>query len=77
MREGRAPGAAKLDFGAHLLSIPELDYYVLLERFPQLKSLDAEEKRKAWIEFANSPLGEQYRDKRRKLRSKSPIIGLE
>ncbi len=77
MRNGSAPAATKLDFGAHLLSIPELDYYVLIERFPELKSLDAEIKRKAWIKFANSPLAEQYRDKRRKLRSASPIIGLE
>ena len=77
MRSGHAAPATRLDFGAHLLSIPELDYYVILERFPDLKSPDAEIKRRAWIAFANSPLGEKYRDKRRQLRSKSPIIGLE
>lgn len=77
MRSGHAPGATKLGFGAHLLSIPELDYYVLLERFPDLKSPDAEIKRKAWIKFANSEVGAKYRDRPRQLRSKSPIIGLE
>ena len=77
MRNGSAAPATKLDFGAHLLSIPELDYYVLLERFPDLKSPDAEIKRKAWIKFANSPVGEKYRDKRRQLRPKNSIIGLE
>lgn len=77
MRDGRAAPATKLDFAGHLLSIPELDYYVILERFPDLKSPDTEIKRKAWIAFANSPLGAKYRDKRRQLRPKSPIIGLE
>lgn len=77
MRSGHAPPARKLDFGASLLSIPELDYYILLERFPDLKSTDAAIKRQAWIDLANSPLGEKYRDKRKQFRSKTPIIGLE
>lgn len=51
-----------------MLSIPELDYYVIIERFPDLKSPDAEIKRKAWIKFANSEVGQLYRVKDRPTR---------
>lgn len=61
MRTGYAPPAAKLEWGAHLLSIPELDYYVLIERFPDLKSPDHEIKRKAWLKFAKSDASLPYR----------------
>lgn len=43
------------------LSIPELDYRVLLQRFPELNSKDHEEKRKAWLKFAKSPESKPYR----------------
>lgn len=59
------PKLPDLDCGAAMLSIPELDYYVLLERFPDLKSPDTEIKRRAWIKLANSEVGRIYRVKDR------------
>jgi hypothetical protein len=61
MRRGNAPAARKLDFGAHLLTIPELDYYVLIHRFPDLQSLDAEIKTRAWKKFARDAASLPYR----------------
>jgi predicted secreted Zn-dependent protease len=49
------------------LSIPELDYYVLLQRFPDLASPDAATKTSAWKKFIRSPLSEPYRLARRTL----------
>ena len=63
MRSGRAPAARKLEWGAALLTIPELDYYVLLQRFPDLASRDAEIKTRAWKKFARDPASLPYRDK--------------
>lgn len=74
MRSGNAPAATKLGFAGHLLTIPELDYYVLTERFPDLKSQDAEIKLRAWKAFANSELGEKYRSTPRRRRHTSPNI---
>jgi len=65
MRDGIAPAPRSLDFGRVEMRIPELDYYVLLERFPDLQSPDAEIKRKAWQQLARSELGEVYRVSRR------------
>lgn len=63
MRQGRELQPRKLDFGAVLLSIPELDYAVLLQRFPDLNSRDAEIKTRAWKKFARDPASLPYRTK--------------
>jgi hypothetical protein len=63
MRSGRHPQPRALDFGAVLLTIPELDYYVLLARFPDLASQDAEIKTRAWKKFARDPASLPYRSK--------------
>ncbi len=67
IREGNAPAPRHLGGLAGMeLSIPELDYYVLVQRFPDLRSPDHEIKRNAWLKFLNGPLSEPYRIHRRK-----------
>lgn len=50
-----------LDFGQVMLSIPELDYYVIINRFPDLASPDAETKTRAWKKFARDDASLPYR----------------
>lgn len=50
-----------LPWGSSMLQIPELDYYVLIRRFPELNSPDAEIKTKSWDKFARSTASEPYR----------------
>lgn len=57
------PPNASFDFGAVMLNIPELDYYIITERFPDLKSPDAEIKTRAWKKFARSEASLPYRMK--------------
>lgn len=65
IRDGVDPAPKKLGtnggFAGVELSIPELDYYVLQHRFPDLKSKDPEIRRRAWLKFAKSPESEPYR----------------
>lgn len=62
-RMGSLPAPRKLDFGAALLRIPELDYYCLVHRFPDLASPDAEIKTRAWKKFARDSASLPYRHK--------------
>lgn len=61
IRERTLPKPPGQDFGYLALSIPEFDYYVLQQRFPDLKSPDHEIRLKAWKKFIASPLSEPYR----------------
>lgn len=54
-------GAPMQDFGAVELRIPELDYYIIRERFPDLKSPDAEIRTRAWKKFLADPRSEIYK----------------
>jgi hypothetical protein len=62
-RAGDAPKRPDLGFGAVALSIPELDYYVLLHRFPDLASPDGKTKDVAWKKFARDAASLPYRVK--------------
>lgn len=54
-------------FGRAQLRIPEFDYPFIQAMFPEVKSLDATERTKAWQRFAKSPLSEPYRlDRKRR-----------
>lgn len=67
IRDGTLPAPRQLGgFAAIELSIPELDYYVIVQRFPDLRSADPEIKRKAWMTFKNDPASEPYRIYRQK-----------
>lgn len=66
IREGTLPKPKTPDFAGLELSIPELDYYCLLERFPDLKAPDNATKLAAWKKFIRSPLSEPYRIHRRR-----------
>lgn len=70
IRDGVDPEPNKLGsnggFAGVELSIPELDYYVLQHRFPDLKSPDHEIRTRAWLKFSNSPEAEPYRVTRKK-----------
>lgn len=48
-------------FGCMQLAIPELDYQVLIVRFPELNSKDPEIMTRAWQKFANDPASLPYR----------------
>lgn len=62
IRDGNAPKPREAgSLGRVALAIPELDFWVLVRRFPDLNSLDAEIQHKAWIKFLRSPLSQQYR----------------
>lgn len=62
-RMGNLPAPRDLGFGASLLTIPELDYYCLIHRFPDLNSPDAEIKTRAWKKFARDSASLPYRHK--------------
>jgi len=51
-------------WGSNVLQIPELDYYVLVKRFPDLQAPDAEISTRAWDKFLKSPESEPYRVRR-------------
>lgn len=53
-----------LDCGSLVMQIPELDYYVLLRRFPELNSVDPTENKNAWDKFLRSPEAAPYRLRR-------------
>lgn len=53
--------AGKHDFGHVVLQIPELDFYILRERFPDLAAPDGETRLRAWKKFLRDPLSEIYR----------------
>jgi len=61
----------KTDFGMRTeLSIPEVDYILLLRKYPKLGSKNAHEKTLAWQEFMRSSECDPYRvrDKKRIVR---------
>lgn len=65
-RRRNEQGTAKLKtdggaFGYAALSIPELDYYVLVIRFPELNSTDAETQKRAWQKFCRDDASLPYR----------------
>jgi hypothetical protein len=47
--------------GQMVLSIPELDYYVLIRRFPDLESPDGEIRKAAWLKFIKDDASLPYR----------------
>lgn len=52
------------DWASNILNIPELDYYVLVKRYPDLQAPDAEISTRAWDKFLRSPESEPYRVRR-------------
>jgi hypothetical protein len=48
-------------WGSTILQIPELDFYVLVKRYPDLMSADAEISTRAYDKFLRSPESEPYR----------------
>lgn len=62
------------DWGYVGLCIPELDYYVLLTRNPDLKSKDKETRNKAWRKFMDSPESLPYRPDHRGRKVNDGII---
>lgn len=63
-REGIRPAVLEDQgdtFGYAALAIPELDYAVLVVRFPDLASKDAEISHRAWKDFARSDASLAYR----------------
>lgn len=63
-RNGMGPARVQTDegsFGYAALSIPELDYYVLVIRYPELNSKDPDEQRKAWQKFCRDDASLPYR----------------
>jgi hypothetical protein len=56
--DGTRPGTP---WAGSELMIPELDYYVLVRRFPDLASPDAEIRLKAWKRFLGTSLADPYR----------------
>lgn len=70
-REG---GLANLTFAEHALRIPEIDYYQLKDRHPELASMDPEIRTRAWRAFVASSEADPYRTKdRRGKRATAPI----
>jgi hypothetical protein len=53
-----------MDWGSLMLNIPELDFYVITKRYPELLSPDAEISTKAYDKFLRSPESEPYRVRR-------------
>ena len=53
-----------LDMGTLVLSIPELDYAILIRRFPELNAPDAETQKRAWEKFLRDPRSAPYRVRR-------------
>lgn len=60
-----------LSFMGWELSIPENDYFPLLQKYPELNSQDAELRTRAWKKFMASSEAEQYRVHHRKRRWQS------
>lgn len=54
-------GGRDMGWGRTELCIPELDYYLLTARYPDLVSPDAEIQRKAWIAFLATSQSEIYK----------------
>lgn len=48
-------------YGYSALNIPLLDYQILIHRFPELNSKDAETQRRAWQRFCRDDASELYR----------------
>lgn len=70
-REG---GLADLTFAGHELRIPEIAYYALLRKNPDLASHDGQIRRQAWVRFIASAGSLKYRTRdRRGLRAIAPI----
>lgn len=62
------------DWGYIGLCIPELDYYVILARNPDLKSKDHETRTRAWRKFMDSPEALPYLPDRRGRKANNRII---
>ena len=63
-RDGSRPEVLNSDegtFGYSALNIPELDYYVLMQRFPELNSKDSDIQKRAWQKFCRDPASLPYR----------------
>ncbi len=70
-REG---GLADLSFAGHALRIPEIDYYQLRQKYPDLNAPDAEIRTKAWRAFEASSEADPYRTSdRRGHRAATPV----
>lgn len=71
-------GLGHNEFGSVVLSIPELDFYVLSRRYPDLVAPDAETNKKAWDRFLASPESAPYRtrttDRKGVIRQSSIIV---
>jgi len=50
-----------LSFGRQVLSIPELDHYYLVKKYPELQSHDKQIKQRALAKFMASPESAPYR----------------
>lgn len=42
-------------------SMPELDYWAAVMKYPELRLGDGQQRHKAWQKFLNSPEGEKYK----------------
>ncbi len=70
-REG---GLADLTFAGDQMRIPEIAYYALQKKYPDLASLDAEIRTKAWRRFYASSEADPYRTHdRRGHRAHAPV----
>ena len=70
-REG---GLADLTFAGLELRIPEIDYYQLRKKYPDLNAPDGEIRTKAWRRFAASSEADPYRIRDRKgQRAHAPV----
>jgi hypothetical protein len=56
-----AEQAPHMDFGSIVLTLPELDFYVLARRYPDLVSPDPEISTKAWDKFLRSSESQPYK----------------
>jgi hypothetical protein len=64
----KAPGALRpLSWAGLELSIPELHYYRLVKKYPELASRDGETKTRAWRRFLASSEADPYRVRDRSL----------
>lgn len=57
----RAEPLGHQPWGSSVLNIPELDFYVICNRYPDLMSPDAEIMSRAFEKFLRSPESEPYR----------------
>jgi hypothetical protein len=64
------PGALRpLESMGCELRIPEPDYYMLIELFPELNSPDGETQTRAWQRFLANPISDPYRVHARRKKS--------